>query len=745
MALYANIIVDISIEKLDRPFTYLIPERLQNKVFVGSQVMIPFGNGNRLIKGFVVGILSNPKLMHGITIKEIESKVQSSGVTGELIELAAFIKEQYGGTMNQALKTVLPLKKASKAKEIKVVELLITRQRAEELLEAFQKKKAVAKMRLLRALMDDSIIELSMITKKLNVSSSVVKGFEKEGYVEITSRRAFRNPIKLTEGNFYRPVLNTEQEEVVSSILKNYKEGNRKPCLIHGVTGSGKTEVYMELISKMKEEGKQTILLIPEIALTYQMVMRFYHRFGDRVSILHSRLSDGERFDQLERAKKGEVDIMIGPRSALFTPFENLGLIIIDEEHETTYKSETVPRYHAKEVAIARARQTDALVVLGSATPSLDSYYKGNKGEYEYYRLIHRYNQKELPKVHVVDLREELKNGNRSMFSDELLELMKEKLSKKQQIMLFLNRRGLAGFVSCRSCGVVLKCPHCDVSLTQHQDGTMKCHYCGYTVPQMKQCPSCGSRYIGGFRVGTQKVEEAIQNLFPKAKVLRMDADTTRNKDGHEKILSAFSNHEADILVGTQMIVKGHDFPDVTLVGILAADMSLNSDDYVAAEKTFQLLTQAAGRAGRGKLAGEVVIQTYNPDHYAITTASMQDYEAFYEEEIGYRKMLRYPPVGHLLLIMMQSDQETQVENLAVTIMKLLETNISFKEDRVSLMGPADARIKKVQDIYRKAIYVKAFEYQKLVDIKNMIEQYRGEDGYKDGMVSFDFDPIYGF
>ena len=390
----------------------------------------------------------------------------------------------------------------------------------------------------------------------------------------------------------------------------------------------------MEMIARVIRDGKQAIVLIPEIALTYQTVMRFYKRFGERISILNSRMSNGERYDQMMRAKAGNIDVMIGPRSALFTPFPNLGLIVIDEEHEPTYKSEQIPRYHARETAIARAKLEGASVVLGSATPSLEAFYRSHVGkklsgtsmadgeyreffgggweeeQYELLTLKNRSQKQSLPEVHVVDLREELKKGNRSIISEKLHELMEERLEKKQQIMLFINRRGYAGFVSCRNCGHVVKCQHCDVSLTSHRGGKLVCHYCGHEEQDISVCPECGSKHIGGFRVGTQQIEDLIKKEFPSARVLRMDMDTTKEKDGHEKILEQFASEDADILVGTQMIVKGHDFPNVTLVGILAADMSLYADDYRAGERTFQLLTQAAGRAGRGSEKGEVVIQT---------------------------------------------------------------------------------------------------------------------------------------
>ena len=350
----------------------------------------------------------------------------------------------------------------------------------------------------------------------------------------------------------------------------------------------------------------------------------------------------------MERVKRGEVDVMIGPRSALFTPFENLGLIVIDEEHETTYKSEQVPRYHARETAIRRAKLEGASVVLGSATPSLEAFYRCRLGEYTLLELKNRATAQSLPEVYTVDMREELKHGNRSIISDRLKEMIEDRLQKRQQIMLFLNRRGYAGFVSCRECGYVVKCTHCDVALSAHKNGKLVCHYCGYERPSMTSCPECGSHYIGGFRAGTQQIEELVTKMFPAARVLRMDMDTTKKKDSHEKILSAFAAEEADILIGTQMIVKGHDFPQVTLVGILAADMSLYSNHYQSAERTFQLLSQACGRAGRGREKGEVVIQTYNPEHYSIQTAARQDYESFYEEEMNYRMLMGYPPAEEL-------------------------------------------------------------------------------------------------
>ncbi len=500
----------------------------------------------------------------------------------------------------------------------------------------------------------------------------------------------------------------------------------------------------MEMIAGVLADGGQSIVLIPEIALTYQTVMRFYARFGDRVSILNSRMSPGERYDQMERVKAGEVDVMIGPRSALFTPFPRLRLIVIDEEHESAYKSEQVPRYHARETAIERAAREGASVVLGSATPSLEAFYACKCGRFQLLELKMRAGCGELPGVFVEDMRNELRNGNRSIISDRLKNLIDDRLKKREQIMLFLNRRGYAGFVSCRSCGYVVKCPHCDVSLSVHRGGKMICHYCGHEEPQVNICPSCGSSYIGGFKAGTQQVEELVKGMFPVARVLRMDMDTTRTKDGHEKILETFASEEADILIGTQMIVKGHDFPNVTLVGILAADMSLYSSDYRAAERTFQLLTQAAGRAGRGKSLGQVVIQTYSPDHYSIEMAAAQDYEGFYAAEMEYRGLMGYPPVEQLLAVLMTGPDENLLDT-AAKYLREFAVRID-RNRRLQIVGPASPYVAKVSDLYRRVLYLKGREGRLLVEVKNRMERYiEMNQGFQNMRIQFDFNPMNVF
>ena len=743
MALYADIIIDISLEKLDRTFQYLVPEELEQDIGIGMPIEVPFGKGSRRITGYVVNLTTEPSFEVAKIKPIFNIKTDGIPIEAELISLAAWMRKNYGGTMNQALKTVLPIKRKENEKQKQTIALALEPQAARTLFLEKNRKNSVARERLLEALIEQGELPKEIITKKLGVSTAVIHALEEQGIVKTISKRDYRNPVAHLKKSGNVTVLNAAQQNVVDTVWEQMKNHQPKTYLLHGVTGSGKTEVYMELIARTVAQGKQAIVLIPEIALTYQTVMRFYNRFGERVSILNSRLSLGERFDQYQRAKNGEIDVMIGPRSALFTPFSKLGIMIIDEEHETSYKSETVPRYHAREVAAKRAELCGATLVLGSATPSLESYYKAKKGEYTLLELTERVQNRPLPVCHVIDLRDELKQGNRSILSVKLQELMEERLHKGEQMMLFLNRRGLAGFVSCRACGNVIKCPHCDVSLSQHQGGRLICHYCGYETEQPKVCPACGSKYIGGFKAGTQKIEEIVKKRFPKARTIRMDMDTTRTKDGYEKILSAFSNREADILIGTQMIVKGHDFPNVTLVGVLAADMSLYIHDYHSAERTFQLLTQAAGRAGRGSEPGEVVIQTYTPEHYSIEAAKEQDYRMFYEQEIRYRDLLNYPPVWNLLVILISSREE---ENGTKTAEQIEKKIAQMQLKTVAVIGPTEPAVAKINDIYCKVLYLKCGNYDTLVEIKDSLEQYLEKEPFGNGIgIQFDFNPVHGF
>lgn len=743
-AKYANIIVDISHEKLDRPFQYEVPQALAEAVFPGVRVLIPFGRSNRLIKGYVME-LTDECVFDSEKIKEIDSLVDDSvPIESQLIQLAWWIKENYGSTMNQALKTVLPVKAKVSPKSRKYIRLAVSEKEAEDLIGKYSySKKYSSRYRLLEKLLVEKIIPKEFVTDKLNVSDSTIKTMEKDRIIQIEVETSLRNSIHSKYKRVEAPTLNHSQQLIADRIINDMERGDLTPHLIYGVTGSGKTEIYIRLIEEVIAHGRQAIVLIPEIALTYQTVMRFYKRFGERVSFINSRLSKGERHDQFEKAQNGLIDIMIGPRSAIFTPFKNLGIIIIDEEHEAAYKSDSVPKYHARETAIERARMTDSMVVMGSATPSIESFYKARSSIYKLDSMENRATINELPDIHLVDLREELKNGNRSIFSDKLVALMKDRLEAKRQIILFINRRGYAGFVSCRACGEPLKCIHCDVGLTSHNDNSLVCHYCGYKIPFPKECPSCGSKYIAGFGIGTQKVEAHVKKFFPQARVVRMDTDTTSQRDGHEKILRAFADHESDILIGTQMIVKGHDFPNVSLVGVVAADLSLYAGDFRAAEKTFQLLTQAAGRSGRGEDKGEVVIQTYSPENYAVSFAAKQDYTGFYEQEIIYRKLSGYPPVTGLLAIVITSDEKTYADAMAEMTDSIIKC---MDYSGLQVIGPSEAGIAKIRDIYRMVIYLKHEEHDILVEVKNKIEKEIKESCLNDlAGVQFDFDPMNNY
>ncbi len=792
--MYANVIIDISHEKVDRTFQYRIPEMLAGEVRVGVQVRVPFGAGNHERKGYVVEITDRAE-WNKEQIKEIAGVVAGS-VTGQsqLIQLAWWMKERYGSTMNQALKTVLPVKQKVQRKEDRVLVCLLSPEELRDAVNEASRKRYRARERLLRAFLDGPRIPYTIAVRQMNLTAGTLKPLLENGTLSLETRMVTRSPVETIQkmrprqvGNGAREgdaaggavVLNREQQAVVDDFIARYDRGDRRTSLLYGVTGSGKTEVYMEMISHVLEQGREAIVLIPEIALTYQTVLRFYRRFGDLVSVVNSRLSAGERYDQFERARTGEVRVMIGPRSALFTPFENLGLILIDEEHESAYKSELSPRYHAREVAEERARMNHAALVLGSATPSLEAYSRalagnaenaGNAGNaenagtagnarkaenaenagitgnvgnasggYHLYRLTQRAKAgSHLADVQVVDLREELRTGNRSIFSRKLRAAMERELAAGHQIMLFLNRRGYSTFVSCRSCGKAIKCPHCDVTLTLHYNGRLVCHYCGYQAGLPRKCPSCGSPYIAGFGTGTQKIESLAKEMFPAARVLRMDLDTTSKKGGHEEILASFAEGEADILVGTQMIVKGHDFPNVTLVGILAADLSLYSPDFRCGERTFQLLTQAAGRAGRDEAPGQVIIQTYSPEHYAIDCAARQDYESFYRQEMAYRQVLRYPPVCGLLSVLVSSREERRL-NEAVS--RLYRWVLEMPEAaQIQLIGPAEAPIYKVNDIYKKILYMKQENYDILIRVKNRLDVLSGQaDWFSHVMMQFDF------
>lgn len=727
MAVYIDVIVDISVNSLDRIFQYRVPEKLLDAVTVGCQVNVPFGSGNRRRQAYVIGV-DTVLAYDASKIKDILGVTKAPAATGQLIALADWMHERYGCTMAQALKTVLPVKKS--VKEVKrTAYFLADREGAQQLLEKSRKsRREKARVRLLEAMLKEGCMSKETVTGVLQISASTMKSILQTGVIREETSQVYRNPVRQRLDGWQEVCLNDEQMNVVASIWQNaaicreHWSREQGMHLLYGITGSGKTEVYMALMEKVLNEGRQIIVLIPEISLTLQTVSRFYARFGSQIAVMNSRLSAGERYDQYMRAKRGEASIMIGPRSALFTPFDRLGLIIIDEEHESAYQSEIVPRYQAAEVAARRAEMSGALVVLGSATPSVAVYQKAREGMIGLHRLTQRARTgSRLPDVKVVDLREEFRMKNRGILSQSLHEAMDACLKRGDQMMLFLNRRGYAGFVSCRSCGYVVKCRHCDVSMTVHHHTLLKCHYCGSEQPMPRVCPSCGSPYIAGFGVGTQKVEEFVQKEFPEARILRMDRDTTSGKDDMGRILQTFSEGSADILIGTQMIVKGHDFANVTLVGILAADLSLFAGDYQSSERTFQLLTQAAGRAGRGDRPGEVIIQTYQPEHYCIQTAAAQDYDSFYSQEIRFRQMLHYPPDRQMMVMLAEGEHDQQTGQ---AVQKLREIAGEADFEAVEFIGPSRAGIAKAKDLYRYTMYMKHQDIKELMRLRDFLEGY---------------------
>lgn len=727
MAVYIDVIVDISVNSLDRIFQYRVPEELLDAVTVGCQVNVPFGSGNRRRQAYVIGV-DTVLAYDASKIKDILGVTKAPAATGQLIALADWMHERYGCTMAQALKTVLPVKKS--VKEVKrTAYFLADREGAQQLLEKSRKsRREKARVRLLEAMLKEGCMSKETVTGVLQISASTMKSILQTGVIREETSQVYRNPVRQRLDGWQEVCLNDEQMNAVASIWQNaaicreHWSREQGMHLLYGITGSGKTEVYMALMEKVLNEGRQIIVLIPEISLTLQTVSRFYARFGSQIAVMNSRLSAGERYDQYMRAKRGEASIMIGPRSALFTPFDRLGLIIIDEEHESAYQSEIVPRYQAAEVAARRAEMSGALVVLGSATPSVAVYQKAREGMIGLHRLTQRARTgSRLPDVKVVDLREEFRMKNRGILSQSLHEAMDACLKRGDQMMLFLNRRGYAGFVSCRSCGYVVKCRHCDVSMTVHHHTLLKCHYCGSEQPMPRVCPSCGSPYIAGFGVGTQKVEEFVQKEFSEARILRMDRDTTSGKDDMGRILQTFSEGGADILIGTQMIVKGHDFANVTLVGILAADLSLFAGDYQSSERTFQLLTQAAGRAGRGDRPGEVIIQTYQPEHYCIQTAAAQDYDSFYSQEIRFRQMLHYPPDRQMMVMLAEGEYDQQTGQ---AVQKLREIAGEADFEAVEFIGPSRAGIAKAKDLYRYTMYMKHQDIKELMRLRDFLEGY---------------------
>ena len=744
----AEVIINRGAKKLNRTFDYNIPKELEELILVGSKVLVPFGNGGKLTEAFVVGI----KETSAFEVKDI-AKLEEN-LTDKQIALAKWMAKRYFCNVSDCIKLMLTPGTRNKNKEKRIQDKTINCVYLKKDIEEIEfeieteKIKSEKQKRILNFIKDNegaTVPEIEMFT---DCSRGIVNTLVKNGYLEIVEKKVERNPLLGRDcEKTYKLNLTEEQENAYKGVEEAIDKKEYKQFLLYGVTGSGKTEVYLQLIEKVLNIGKNAIVLVPEISLTPQMLDRFISRFGkDEIAILHSKLSIGERHDEWERIREKKARIVIGARSAIFAPIENIGIIIIDEEHDSSYKSETNPRYNAKEIAKVLAKENQAPLVLGSATPDMTTFYHAtDEDEFgntkiKLLTLTKRANQSSLPKVEIIDLKQELANGNRSMLSMELYSSIEENLKQKRQTILFLNRRGYSTFIMCRNCGYTVKCPNCNISMTYHSyERKLKCHYCGHEENIVTVCPECHSDKIRYFGTGTQKLEQEIHKQFPEASTIRMDIDTVTKKNSHEVILNTFKNENIDILIGTQMVVKGHHFPNVTLVGVIAADSSLNIDDYRANERTFQILTQVAGRAGRENLPGKVVIQTYNPDNFSIICAQKQNYDLFYETEIALRRQLKYPPFCDIILIGLNSYQEAEIKNVSEKIYQYLEQRLNKQEFKV--LRPMPCPIDKIQNRYRWRIIIKGKMTEEANGILNACLKEIYQENIKDTRIAIDINP----
>ena len=708
----AEIIMNSSVKNLDRTFDYSIPYEMEDKVHIGSRVLVKFGNIKELKEGFVVNIKEKSEF----EVKDIARVEEKDFIDETKVRLAEWMSNRYFCNVSDCIKLMLPpgtgtnsIENRAKEKTARFIRLA----KSYEDIQLDIENKIIKSEKHIRAL--NLLSKIDEIPSKefeelADVSSAILKTLEKNGYIEFYESAVERNPfmhkvVETTE----KLRLTEEQNNAYSAVADSIDDMMNSEFLLFGVTGSGKTEVYLQLIEKVLNEGKTSVMLVPEISLTPQTVDRFISRFGqERIAVLHSKLSVGERYDQWYKIKNGIAKIVIGARSAMFAPINDLGIVIIDEEHDSSYKSETTPRYNVKDVARYLAKEYSVPIVFGSATPDMDTYFKAQNGDIELLELTKRANEATLPNIKVVDMRDELKNGNRSSISMKLYEAIKKNIEEKRQTILFLNRRGYSTFIMCRDCGYVAKCKHCNIALTYHmKENKLRCHYCGYEVKPFNTCPECNSKSIKYSGSGTQKLEEEVNKIFPSAKTIRMDVDTVTKKNSHEEILSRFKNENIDILIGTQMVVKGHHFPNVTLVGVIFADGSLNIDDYRAHERTFQLLTQVAGRAGRGKDKGNVIIQTYNPDSMAIEYSKEQNYKKFFDTEIIIRKQLKYPPFCDIILIGFNSENESNVIKSARYVYTSIKNKIIEDKLPIILYKPVPAPVDKIKNKVRWRLIIK--------------------------------------
>lgn len=719
----AEIIIDSNVKTLNKTFDYNIPKEMESNISIGSRVLIPFGKSKRLEEGFVTNIKESTEY----EVKDI-AKIELQSLTTEKILLSKWMAKKYFSNISECMNLMLKpgtttknFANRAKNKTGIFVSLALEKEKIQEYI-LNNKIKSEKQIRILNYLIENDKTMQPELIEKTETSRAIIKTLEKNGLLKLQEEKVIRNPLKnknIKQTNKLK--FTEEQEEAYTKVSNAIEKQEYKKYLLYGVTGSGKTEIYLQLIEKVINEGKSAIMLVPEISLTPQMINRFIERFGkDIIAVLHSKLSVGERYDSWERIENEEARIVIGARSAIFAPVCNLGIIIIDEEHDSSYKSEMAPRYNAKEVATQIAKYNNIPLLLGSATPDIVTFYKAQNEDIELLKLSKRANNSSLPNVQVVDLKQELANGNRTMISVKLYKLIQENLKNKKQTILFLNRRGFSTFVMCRDCGYVAKCKNCNISLTYHKkEEKLKCHYCGYEEEIHKICPECGSKKIKYFGTGTQKLELEINKIFPTASTIRMDIDTVTKKNSHEEILEKFNKDKIDILIGTQMIVKGHHFPNVTLVGVVSADGSLNIDDYRASERTFDILVQVAGRAGRENLQGNVIIQTYNPDNYSIQYAKKQNYDEFYNVEIKLRNQLRYPPFCDIIMFGISGETEEIVSKTAEKLYRNLKEQIEKEQIIANVLKPLPAPIDKIKNRYRWRIIIKAKVNDKLIDIIN--------------------------
>ena len=743
----AEIIINRSAKRLNRTFDYNIPKELEELIMIGSTVIVPFGKSAEgkemnLAEGYVVGIKEN-------TTYEVKDIVKiKHNLTEKQIELAQWMAKRYFCNVSDCIKQMLTpgtkAKDENKNVQDKTINAVYLKKDIEEIefdIE-MQKIKSEKQKKVLQFLKDNEGVTVPEIEAYTGGTRAIVKTLEKNGYVEIIEKKIERDPLASKKIEKTKNLkLTLEQQMAFDEISEKMDQEQYERFLIYGVTGSGKTEIYLQLIRKAMKQNKTSIVLVPEISLTPQMIDRFISRFGkDEIAVLHSKLSLGERYDEWNRIKEGKAKIVIGARSAIFAPLNNIGIIIIDEEHDSSYKSESIPKYDAKEIAKKIAKENNCPLVLGSATPDLTTYYKAQQGEITLLALTKRANNSALPKVEIVDLKQELANGNRSMLSMDLYQSIEENLKNKLQTILFLNRRGYSTFIMCRNCGYTVKCKNCDISMTYHSyENKLKCHYCGYEEKLVKICPECGSDKIRYFGTGTQKLEQEIHKQFPQAKTIRMDVDTVTKKNSHEEILNKFKNEDIDILIGTQMVVKGHHFPKVTLVGVIAADSSLNIDDYRATERTFQILTQVAGRAGRENLPGKVIIQTYNPENFSIQEAQKQNYNKFYETEIALRKQLKYPPFCDIIVIGFNSTNEDEIKKVSQEIFEKLKDKID--KEQFNIFKPMPSPIDKIQNKFRWRIIIKGNMTEEANKIFNDTLKEIYQKNYKNTKITIDVNP----